>query len=749
MEPIIVTRKDGVTTYPLHDGQMYVTDAKLVRALLEDDYVDVSVEGSSAGDYRIGDYITVHGRRYTMNQLPEVEKTGSRSFSIKLRFEGALYDLARAAFLLNVNTTTLGIQDVRGDSFIGNLPSFMGVLVANANRVFPNKWALGSYPPDTDEDTQLTFGADDNCLSVLQTLCDTFDCEFEIAEANGVNTINLGTTGSTFPHSFRYGAHRGLYELVRKNSDSDNIITKMWVYGGTKNLPQLYPCDRLLLANKTKSTSYITASTQMSTYGVFEGVRIYDDVFPEREAEVTGIDNGDVLKFSDSTMFDLNAKWADTNADYQYYLELTGQSHSAEIYANYQANVASVESKYLINGGATVHFNSGGLAGYDFTVASYDHSTHTFTLQKITDDRGQEFPDGDSAAFQIGVGDKYTLTNILLPKIYIQTAQQRLMAAGRKELNEMRAPKVNYELKIDEEYIREKCPGVDEALKPGDTVTVSDTDFVASDTQIRVKKVEQNLLNFDEYTVTLEDVSILKRRRARVTDELIRERIDDSVFERIQEDGSDGKSAYQIWLDAGNSGTEADFLASLKGADGRDGTNGTNGINGKTFTPSITGDVLSWSNDGGLPNPTPIRLTQKAEVMSSDIVSLREVRIGKVDVDYEAATLLDAGNAWNCNLYNIYDDLVIYFGSGIPSGKRLEMAITNADSQSHQIALKNGRTGTRVLLAVDSGIKIEGGCTLILRARWCEPESYDSNLEDNTSRTPLVFVELINLIEIK
>ena len=37
-------------------------------------------------------------------------------------------------------------------------------------------------------------------------------------------------------------------------------------------------------------------------------------------------------------------------------------------------------------------------------------------------------------------------------------------------------------------------------------------------------------------------------------------------------DGKDGKSAYQEWLDAGNTGTQADFLASLKGADGKDGT---------------------------------------------------------------------------------------------------------------------------------------------------------------------------------
>ncbi|MFD0863611.1 hypothetical protein ACFQ1M_15450, partial [Sungkyunkwania multivorans] len=30
-------------------------------------------------------------------------------------------------------------------------------------------------------------------------------------------------------------------------------------------------------------------------------------------------------------------------------------------------------------------------------------------------------------------------------------------------------------------------------------------------------------------------------------------------------DGIDGDSAYQIWLNAGNTGTEADFLASLQG----------------------------------------------------------------------------------------------------------------------------------------------------------------------------------------
>ena len=47
------------------------------------------------------------------------------------------------------------------------------------------------------------------------------------------------------------------------------------------------------------------------------------------------------------------------------------------------------------------------------------------------------------------------------------------------------------------------------------------------------------------------------------------------------QDGIDGKSAYQIWLDNGNTGTEADFLTWLKGKDGTNGLNGKDGANGK------------------------------------------------------------------------------------------------------------------------------------------------------------------------
>lgn len=53
-------------------------------------------------------------------------------------------------------------------------------------------------------------------------------------------------------------------------------------------------------------------------------------------------------------------------------------------------------------------------------------------------------------------------------------------------------------------------------------------------------------------------------------------------------DGQNGKSAYEIWLDLSNSGTESDFLNSLKGEKGDKGDKGADGQNGSDgFSPTV------------------------------------------------------------------------------------------------------------------------------------------------------------------
>ena len=64
----------------------------------------------------------------------------------------------------------------------------------------------------------------------------------------------------------------------------------------------------------------------------------------------------------------------------------------------------------------------------------------------------------------------------------------------------------------------------------------------------------------------------------------------DTGTQGIQGDtGADGKSAYEIWLENGHSGSEADFLASLVGPQGATGEQGPKGDTGETGPKGDTG----------------------------------------------------------------------------------------------------------------------------------------------------------------
>lgn len=67
--------------------------------------------------------------------------------------------------------------------------------------------------------------------------------------------------------------------------------------------------------------------------------------------------------------------------------------------------------------------------------------------------------------------------------------------------------------------------------------------------------------------------------------------IKDEIAEKVQvgAKGEDGKSAYQLAVEAGYEGSETEWLASLKGTDGRNGIDGINGTNGKDGKTPVKG----------------------------------------------------------------------------------------------------------------------------------------------------------------
>lgn len=479
MEQIIIT-KPNLSTYPMASKRTatQIKSAKQTMALLGDDVVDVNVESPFPQTYGIGDKITVFGRVYKLNQLPKVKKTGMREFSYDIQFEGVQYDLLCATYDLTIDTTTNELQDVQADSLTGDLRRFATVLITNANRVFPGKWVLGTCP-DTKTIT-LTFSETDNCLSVLQNLCSesNFNIEFEIAQNAGINTVNFKKIGQIFPYTFQFGRGKGLYSLDRQNVSSSSIVTRLKVQGSSDNITSKYRAQRLCLPGKTKAQSYIEKADAVAKYGIIEGKKFFDDIKPTFNGSVTGVFSDSVLKFVDTKMFDLNTLEAD-----------------------------GVTTKYLIDGtNAKVHFNTGNLAGYEFEVHAYDHATHTFTLVKQTDDRGNVFPSDSSIAFQFAAGDEYKLIDVALPDTYEQAAESELANEGNTYYDQNSQPKVQYGLSITKSFL-EKMVGNGSTVnifQPGDYIPVKDTD-IDVDKSVRIQSLTRNLLDEYDYSLTISD----------------------------------------------------------------------------------------------------------------------------------------------------------------------------------------------------------------------------------------------------
>ncbi|MFS0489886.1 hypothetical protein [Leadbetterella byssophila] len=472
MEQIVIVNPDTSTIDLFSKSEVRgVTKAEQNCILLGDDIVSITVESAAPISFKLGGKIDVYGKTYTLNQAPEPQKKGNY-FIYELKFEGVQYELLDVTFMLPANTI--------GDSLTGDIEDFAELIISNVNRVYPGKWELGEFPENSEFKT-LTF-SDENCLAVLQRLCEEYGQEFEIEQDGTDRILHIRKAGQAFPHTFEYGSTGGLYELRRKNVDSQNLVTRLYVYGGSQNLPESYLISKgvakLCLPTKAKTTSYIEDEDAIDIYGVKENTKTFADVYPNRIGTISALGVNE-LTFVDSSMnFDLNEKESD-----------------------------GVTTKWLIAGtSAKVSFKTGKLAGYDFELKSYDHAAKTFVIIPFTDEYKLTFPSPSSSAFKFSVGDQYIITDIRLPQAYIDDAEEKLQELAEEYYAQNSHPRVQYELVIDRNKLKSFAGAgtVTNVFHVGDYIPVKDADL-GVDREIRITGFTRNLLEDYDYKVTLGD----------------------------------------------------------------------------------------------------------------------------------------------------------------------------------------------------------------------------------------------------
>lgn len=477
-----------------HANATIVTSAKQIVSENNQDVVKITILSAVPITLSIGDSIDIFGRRYWINQQVPMTKDDENNYKYDATFEGIQYQLARSSYDVNLDPT-LTNADLRSDSLTGDLRRFVSVLIVSSQDGTPGLFEMGDVPEDTETKT-LTFGDGDNCLSIAQRLSQEYNLPLSI-DPNQAGTkylISYGKETNVFGTQFKFGAGKGIYELKRDNVSSANIVNKLKVRGGTKNITNKYRCLSLLLPNKTRAQSYIVDQDSIDLFGVWTGKKTFTDIYPHRTGTVTAIDANDVQNFVDSAMdFDLNE--VDSGG----------------------------ATKYLIDGlSPKIHFNSGNLAGYEFDIVSYNHTTKTFRIKRFTDEAGLVIPSDTSNAFKIAAGDKYVILDINMPDSYIEAAEEELEDKAEEYLAQNSSPKVKYSLTISEFFIKSVMDAnpFQNLFWIGDFIPIKDDD-IGVDKAIRITGFTRDLMNLYNYAITISDIAFTVSIQTRIIADMI------------------------------------------------------------------------------------------------------------------------------------------------------------------------------------------------------------------------------------
>ncbi|WPU91784.1 phage tail protein [Mucilaginibacter sabulilitoris] len=448
-------------------SQLPVYDDLLVnRALMAEDEIPSQIELPGTLYCPIGAYILYRGRKYTVNTIPSPQVTGDVSglkYTYNITFESDLYRLYDKKFK-HLNNKTF--------SFYGDLSELCLLVVSNINEI-DSGWSVGICD-DLGLKT-VEFDKHD-CRTALDAIAEAFSCEWYLS-GTGKEINFVKQAGNVTTLVFQYGRGKGLYSLGYQYQNDENIVTRAFGYGSSRNLPKNYRDGATELMF---DGYYLDKNTDL--YRVKEGDYVNEDIYPTIAGNVSAVSAFD----PDAATFTITDSGLTFNLN-----------------------------TYFSPDTPKVSFTSGQLQGQEFEIVTYDNTSKVIKLKVATDAAGNNLP---SAEIQAVVGDTYTLFDMYLPDEAVQAAEDKLQAATQTWLDENSVPRVLYNLELDPLYA--KFNGI--MLEPGDQIRVVD-DALGIDAMIRVTsvsypvnfpdiitpntKITATIANFIPYTTTERVVS--------------------------------------------------------------------------------------------------------------------------------------------------------------------------------------------------------------------------------------------------
>lgn len=496
---------------------------------------------------QIEDYILVGGIKFKINTVPEL--TADDRLTYDLVFEGPKYTWHDKLFL---------DEGEAEFTYYGNALLLMQLFITNINEIDP-VWSLGEVTDTVEK--HITF-SNVTCHEAILIIAEEFELEFD--NQDKVITM-IPKIGRDTGLSFEYGMGKGLYQMTRNYVNDKNVVTKVYGFGGTRNLPAGYRGGKRRL---TFDGGFKTNNIDL--YGIKEGPYTNDDIVPEREGTVSAVTHGNpVSTIADSTL-DFNIM---------------------------SSVIEGLEPK--------IGFTTGALAGEEFVITGYNPTTKVISFKGFVNNNNIVLPND---TFRAQVGDKYVFFDIDLPGTYVTTGEGRVETETQQYVLENSVPRVAYGGTIDPIHYRDNSL----ALQPGDRVNFKDA-RLGLDATIRITEITMPLdfmlygvisgpdtinitiANFVTYTAQqrLRDEKLIQRHEVKT--------IDLRSAEQARRNTANLLELRDSVIDpSGNYYTEKIKPGSIETLFLAVGAKATNfNINGVAFTANVNGDANSFIATAG------------------------------------------------------------------------------------------------------------------------------------------------------
>lgn len=395
----------------------------------------------------IGDYIiySLNSQKYTLNNLPRVVES-PMNYLYECTFEGSIHELQKLKLFFKTASIDKTYKDYRFD-LTGNASTFLNFIVSVINESGYN------YSVGAAKETEMMTMAFDN-YSVYEAITQLSEAlQFDWYLKDNTLHFDSSTPGTTYV--MQTGRLNGFTQLTRNLVTSEKLITRLYGYGSTENLPlrtgvtPVYDSELLhenrLCFSGINGFSYLEKN--VDKYGLIEDVQEFD-IKPEFTGQITMV-SSNLNEFVDTSIpFNIN--------------------------------------DYLAPGiTPKITFLTGKLMGLTFNI-SFQNKTSTIFMDTYTDESG-DYP---NSLIYCQVGDTYKIHDIMFPEVYIEQAQTRLRQATQDYLDKHCEPACIYEGVVDETLLELN----NWILFVGDYLRVISGVFQI-DKQYEIIEIQQNIIN--------------------------------------------------------------------------------------------------------------------------------------------------------------------------------------------------------------------------------------------------------------